>query len=238
VSGYSSSVSSIPTPIGITIGKYENRSDLRFSKKLVGMLEDNYEIERTDVLTNLQNSGIALLLSHASGSMNQRKGQLVITDDHSLTVDDIFSLKLKNELVLVTACNTNSSTSYKGEGAVGNFTKALRYAGSKSTITTSWEIDEKTNAFFLTQYLEHLSSGHDKSTALHMAKKDYWSQNHTTDDMYRPVYWAPYILTGNTSRIPIAQKMGYPVSVLGLTTGGLVVLLSLLFIRKTRFAKQ
>jgi hypothetical protein len=241
VSSYSSSASSSPFPVGITLGKYENRSDLRFSKKLVDWLEDNYEIACSDALTNLQNSGIALLLSHADGSMNQRKGQLVITDDHSLTVDDIFNLKLNNELVLVTACNTNSSTSYKGEGAVGNFTKALRYAGSKSTITTSWEIDEKTNAYLIAQYMRHLSSGHDKSTALHMAKKDYWSQNHTTDDLYRPMYWAPYILTGNISPISIAEKTGYSVFGLGAAAGcGLVVLIGigLLSIRKSRFAKQ
>lgn len=224
--------------IGISIGDYTQRADLRFSRQMVSNLKESYEVDISDVLDNLLGSTVALLLSHGEGSVVQRKAQLFVKDDRTITVDDIFGLQLNNDLVLVTACNTNTSLSYKSEGAVGNFTKALRYAGSKSTVTTSWEIDEQTNAFIISRFIHYLAAGIDKSTALWYAKNDYWKQEHTDDAYYRPMYWAPYVLTGNLTPVLIPKKQRWPISAQGVAVVSAVLLASMLFVRKRRFSKQ
>ena len=114
-------------------------------------------------------------------------------------------MELNNNLFITTACNTNQSQTYISEGSTGGFTKSLMYSGIKSSITTNWEIDDKTNSFIMNQFLHYLSEGKSKSVSLWMSKKDYWN-NCEQDEEFNPFYWSPYRLTGNTSPVIIKNK--------------------------------
>ena|GEM_PF-1756915 len=193
---------------GVSIGKYDNEATLRFSEDLTQKLENDYILERVGFRGNIEQSRVALCFSHGQGALSERQSYLLTSTNDTLRVSEIFDMKLDNDFVMLTACNTNTSTQYRSEGAVGNFSKALRYAGALSTLTTSWQIDERSNSLIIERFLFHLSNGVDKSKALWMAKQDYWNQCET-DEEFNPLYWASYVLTGNINPVEIQKKQRF-----------------------------
>lgn len=201
----------------ISIGEYQDEANLRFSKELSTSLSDKYKSKITEFEHNLMNSSISLLLSHGVGSYYSQSADIKTSTNQILSTSDIYNMRLNNDLVMFMACNTNSSQQYYGEGATGNFAKALRCSGSKSSLTTSWEIDDKSNAFIIEKFIDYLSEGLPKNEALWQAKKDYWRQNEQ-DEEFKPLYWAPYVLTGNIDSVKIQKKEHFNLNWLWLLT--------------------
>ena len=191
--------------LGITVGEYQNETKLRFSEKLTDNIQANYQAKRTDISDNLSNHRISLCLFHGDGSYTQNNAEVLVSASDTLRVRDVYEMNLSNELVLMTACNSNSSRQYYSEGAVGNFSKAFRYSGVQSTLTTSWQIDEKSNAFIVQKMLKYLKDGLSKNDALWKAKHDYWNQS-LSDEEFKPLYWASYVLTGNVSPVEVQER--------------------------------
>lgn len=190
--------------LGLTIGDFEKDVDLRFSKRLVDNFSEEYKSENLDITTNLKNSNVALILSHGNSKYENKIGEIRTSATNTFSVDDVFNMNLENDFVIVTSCSSNASQTNYSEGSSGNFSKAFRYSGVKSTLTTSWDIDDKANAFIMAQFFKYLSNGEAKNSALWKAKKDYWNQSVDKEE-FKPLYWAPYILTGNVDPVVIEK---------------------------------
>lgn len=216
--------------IGITIGNYDNETELRFSKKLAGNISKKFATQKTDVLSNLLNHGISLLLFHGNSSYTERSAELLVSSNDTLSVNRVFDMELDNDLVMVSACNTNTSRQFYGEGATGSFTKALRYAGVKSTLTTSWWIDEKTNAFITERFIHYLGQETDKSVALWKAKNDYWKQC-SSDEAFKPLYWASSVLTGNIQPVELKKPNWFEVNWYWVATFAVLLLLGIVYLK-------
>lgn len=193
-----------PLSFGVSLGEYQDEANLRFSHQLTNKLKRSYEIENQNIDDNIKQNSVNLLLSHGIGGYEHSSASVKLNSDKSLSAAEIEKMKLNNELVIFSACNTNASQRYFSQGAIGNFNKAFIKAGSKAVITTSWAIDDKANAFIIERFLHHLSMENDKSEALWLAKKDYWEQA-SSSEAFNPLYWAAYVLTGSIDEIFIKQ---------------------------------
>jgi len=191
--------------LGLTIGDFENDVDLRFSKRLINKFSEEYQSEKLDITRNLKNSNVALILSHGNSKYEHKIGEIRTSATTTFSVDDIFNMNLKNDFVIVTSCSSNASQTNYSEGSSGNFSKAFRYSGVKSTLTTSWDIDDKANAIIMAQFFKYLSNGEAKNQALWQAKKDYWNRC-VDEEEFKPLYWGSYILTGNVDQVVIEEN--------------------------------
>lgn len=198
-------VKSSPTSTGVTAGTYSSFSNLRFSKSLMEKLDDNFNASITDFNSNIHKHDLSIVLAHGFAEYTQKIGEIQITDSVVVNASDISNMKLNNELVLFLGCNTNASQQYFSEGSVGSFAKAFRYAGSKSVITTGWEIDDKSNAEIAEYFLNYLEKGYNKRDALWKAKETF-RNSYKDSEMDHPRYWAPYILTGNISGLNLEKQ--------------------------------
>ena len=64
------------------------------------------------------------------------------SEDGKLTVQEIFSLNLKADLVVLSACETGLGKISNGDEIVG-LTRAFIYAGTPSVITTLWKVNDR-----------------------------------------------------------------------------------------------
>jgi len=190
---------------GVTLGKYSSDVNLRFSAQLTELLENDFKADITDFESNISEYKIGILLAHGDANFFEQNGKIKITSKIMYSASQLFDKNLNNELFIITACSSNKSRQWNGEGATANFSKAFRYAGTKSTITTSWEIDDKTNALILENFFENIAKGLPKNKALWKAKKHYWHQA-KQDEEFKPLYWAPYILMGNERAIKLTKN--------------------------------
>ncbi|MDP9121590.1 MAG: CHAT domain-containing protein, partial [Acidobacteriota bacterium] len=108
-----------------------------------------------------------------------------------LLVQDILRLKLRSDLVVLSACRTGLGRAVKGEGLLG-LSRAFIHAGVRSLVVSLWDIDDESTSGLMVRFYKELGQSHDKAAALRGAKLETIRQGAFAD----PYYWAPFILIG------------------------------------------
>jgi CHAT domain-containing protein/Tfp pilus assembly protein PilF len=109
-------------------------------------------------------------------------------DDGKLKVGEVFSLNLKADMVVLSACETGLGKISSGDEIIG-LTRAFIYAGAPSVITTLWQVNDRASYELMREFYLNLKTMK-KSEALRQA------QLKTMKEFPEPFYWAAYGLTG------------------------------------------
>jgi CHAT domain-containing protein len=114
-------------------------------------------------------------------------------EDGNLFAGEIYNLKLRANLVTLSACQTGLGKISKGEGVVG-LSRALAYAGAQNILVSFWSVGDASTAALMTDFYGHLLGGNnqDYSRNLRKAKLDLIQKA----DFSAPYYWAPFVLIG------------------------------------------
>src|SRR5262245_27763736 len=109
-----------------------------------------------------------------------------------LRMNEIYSLKLRSELVVLSACETALGKDVRGEGLIG-LTRGFMYAGSPRVIASLWRVPDRATSELMKRFYGGLFRGGLRPAAalraaqLDMRKTLRWSS---------PYYWAGFILQG------------------------------------------
>ena len=148
--------------------------------------------------TNLQNLGSKYSIIHlaAHGLFDLEKplnSALLLTADRNndglLKAGDLYSLSLSADLVTLSACETALGKVVTGDDVVG-FTRGFLYAGTRSLISSLWQVDDEATRNLMVNFYTNLSSM-SKDEALRLA------QLKTKKQYPHPYYWAAFLLTGS-----------------------------------------
>jgi CHAT domain-containing protein/Tfp pilus assembly protein PilF len=110
-------------------------------------------------------------------------------DDGLLAAYEIFNLKLKADLVVLSACETGLGKEVKGEGLM-SLTRAFMYAGTPSVVVSLWNVNDQSAADLMVRFYRHLQAGKTRREALRQAQLE------TIRDNGFPFFWAPFVLVG------------------------------------------
>ncbi len=189
-------------------------SSLPFSRKEIKQLADLFPAEKTDVYLggraseeNLktQDLGRYRIIHFAchglvSESYPQRSS-LVLTsgkrsrEDGFLSVREIYSLRMRPELVVLAACESSRGRIEKVEGAIG-LPRVFMLAGSRAVISALWAVNDQASQELMTEFYRQLLAGKAKDEALRQAKLKFLSGSKS-----HPYYWAGYVLSGHPEKI-------------------------------------
>jgi len=111
--------------------------------------------------------------------------------DGFLTMDEVMGLKLKADVVALTACETGLGKIVSGEGVMG-MGRAFQFAGAANVIVTLWSVAETSATQFTTAFFKHLREGKEPRQAMKFARNDIRRQGYE-----HPFYWAAFILIGS-----------------------------------------
>ncbi len=79
----------------------------------------------------------------------------------------------------------------RGEGIFG-LPRVFLYTGSRSVISSLWQIDDKATAIFMKKFYSKLANGYSKAEALRETKKDMKKTKYR-----HPYYWSGFVLNGD-----------------------------------------
>jgi CHAT domain-containing protein/tetratricopeptide (TPR) repeat protein len=113
-------------------------------------------------------------------------------NDGALQAWEIFSLHLRADLVVLSACQTGVGSKVPGEGLVG-LTRAFQAAGAASIVATQWNVADKSTATGMVALHQSLLKGLAKDEALRQAMRKLANDPATA----HPRYWAPFVLVGD-----------------------------------------
>jgi CHAT domain-containing protein len=106
-----------------------------------------------------------------------------------LTMGKVLGLKLRADMVVLSACLTGRGNIMEGEG-VANFARAFQYAGTKSVLVSLWKVKSQPAVEYMKRFYDHLKAGRTRSEALRQAR------NEMKVSYPNPFIWSPFILHG------------------------------------------
>ncbi|MFB3926241.1 MAG: CHAT domain-containing protein [Syntrophales bacterium] len=119
-----------------------------------------------------------------SGIMLARQG----SDDGLLRMGDLYGMRLKADLVTLSACETALGKVSAGDDVIG-LTRGFLYAGVDSIVASLWPVDDEATALFMKAFYTSLKTK-GKADALRNAQRTVMKQ------YPHPYFWAPFQLTG------------------------------------------
>jgi CHAT domain-containing protein/Tfp pilus assembly protein PilF len=110
-----------------------------------------------------------------------------------LSLNDIYNLDLKSDLVVLSACQTAFGKDIRGEGLIG-LSRGFLYAGSNRVIASFWKVDDFATAEFMKRfYRNHLEKKMSAPQALRQAKLEMKKIRRYQS----PYYWSGFSLFGD-----------------------------------------
>src|SRR5207249_36082 len=128
-----------------------------------------------------QSSGVLLAVPEKAPPVGQ------YDNDGTLQSWEIWSLKLKADLVILSACETGRGAKVTGEGLIG-LTRALQYAGAKTIVSSQWKVGDESTAALMTAFHKHLLAGVERDEALRQAMNDVAKS--AAGNWSAPYHWA------------------------------------------------
>jgi CHAT domain-containing protein/Tfp pilus assembly protein PilF len=120
------------------------------------------------------------------------------TEDANLYAYEIFNMKLKANLVVLSACNTGFGKIEAGEGIM-SLARGFMYAGVPSIISTLWSVNDQSTSIIIKDFYKYLYEKDEKPLALQKAQIDYL--NGTDNITAHPYYWSGFISIGNNQPV-------------------------------------
>ncbi|CAD6549725.1 hypothetical protein LMG27952_04891 [Paraburkholderia hiiakae] len=163
----------------------------------------------TVMKTDLSNDRVVLFATHGivPGEVpGWRKAGLALAyegnglEDSVLTVDDIVTLRLNADWVVLSACKTGLATGNAGD-AISELSRAFFASGARSMLVTQWAVESRSAAAITTGAFKTYAADASlsKADALVHAERDMLHGKYGL--LYRhPYFWAAYILTGDAAR--------------------------------------
>lgn len=128
-----------------------------------------------------------------SGLLMSRFGEDGKKTQGLVLLGDLFTLRLRARVVVLSACRTGLGANVRGEGFVG-LARAFMYAGAPSVVVSLWSVgDESTAELMKGFYSRMLKDGKPGAAALRGAQIDLWNQKRWS----APFYWAPFVMQGD-----------------------------------------
>lgn len=117
-----------------------------------------------------------------------------------LVMDDVLTLKLQADTVVLSACNTASDDGRALE-AYSGLARAFFFAGARSVLATHWAVETISARELVTRTFAHQAANPGTPRAESLRQAQLALLDGTAGPGFsHPFYWAPYALTGDPSR--------------------------------------
>ncbi|MBN1821692.1 MAG: CHAT domain-containing protein, partial [Prolixibacteraceae bacterium] len=134
-----------------------------------------------------------------------------MSNDGWLYTSEIYNMKMKARLAVLSACNTGRGKLREGEGVI-SLARGFFYAGCPSIVMTLWEVEDRSGAEIMAEFYKFLKAGKKKHEALRLAKiKHIENADPVTA---HPHVWLSYVNIGNTDALNTSNDLYFFIAIL------------------------
>ena len=106
-----------------------------------------------------------------------------------LSLNDLYSIRLRASLVTLSACETGVSDILAGDELVG-LARGFFQAGAASVVVSLWAVNDASTAHLMQRFYQHLETSRSPAAAMRLA------QTEMRREYPHPYYWAPFLVIG------------------------------------------
>ena len=148
------------------------------------------EATRSNLLKLAPEARFLHLASHSYFRRDNPMFSFLQLADSPLNFYNLLDLKLKADMVTLSACHTGMNMVFPGDELHG-LMRGFLYAGAPSLVASLWAANDISTAEFMGEMYSRISLGETKRQAIRAA------QLAIKDAYGHPYYWAPFVLMGN-----------------------------------------
>jgi CHAT domain-containing protein len=145
------------------------------------------------------------LAIHGTGDLNKNfaaslffKSESDSVNDGELHAYELYGLKLKASMAVLTACESGLGKGYKGEGML-SMASAFTYSGCENILMSLWKVNDQISINIMNSFYDHLEKGTTIDDALRLSKLAYLeSADELTAD---PKVWATMVAYGSLDNV-------------------------------------
>jgi len=167
----------------------------RLANALVATIPSSRRIEGARRDGNFSSRAAGWQMVHAVTKAHLRQDNpmfsTILLGDERIHLFDLFQMKVDLDLIALSGCAPGLEASAKGNEVVG-LSRGLLYAGTRSVLTTLWDVDDATWIEFSEHFYGSMGTGASIQMSLRVATEHL--RNRTND----LVQWAPFLLFGDT----------------------------------------
>lgn len=113
--------------------------------------------------------------------------------DGFLRLNDIYNLRLRADVVVLSACQTALGKEIRGEGVIG-LTRGFMYAGARRVVASLWQVNDNATAELMKRFYQGMLVDRlTPAAALRRAQRQLAAMPRWAS----PYYWAPFVLQGD-----------------------------------------
>jgi CHAT domain-containing protein/Tfp pilus assembly protein PilF len=169
-----------------------------FPAKRVDVFVREQASERTLKSLNLDDYRIIHIAAHGLiNDQNPIRSAVVLAQDPDspedgfLQMREIYNLRMRADLVVLSACQSGRGQLVRGEGLEG-LSRAFFYAGASAVMMSLWEVDDRAGAQLMEQFYGSLRKGAPIAEALRKAKLEMILGK----EAGHPYYWGGMVVVG------------------------------------------
>lgn len=167
----------------------------------------NEAATKVNFTNHASESGIIHLALHGVlDQQNPMRSHLVFQPDvqgveNRLFASELYNFRLNARMVVLSACNSGNGKVANGEGVM-SLARAFTYAGCPTLVSSLWNVNDLSTAQIMQNFYQSLQSDLPVDRALQQAKLDFLHSTHS--EFAKPIYWASFIVIGDSSALPKA----------------------------------
>ena len=146
-----------------------------------------------------------LHLSTHAGSRSTEEQPFIAFYDSLLWMSELYQLHLPADLVVLSACQTNTGELAGGEGVLG-LGRGFFYAGARSVVASLWNLNDRHTSQIINAFYQQMEEGVPKSLALQQAKLAFLNDPDIPAFQKSPYFWAGLTFYGNQQPLQVASK--------------------------------
>ncbi|WP_397363760.1 CHAT domain-containing protein [Olleya sp. R77988] len=150
---------------------------------------------KKDALTQANQFGVLHLSTHANSGTFTIPANIDFIDE-KLYLNELYSLNLNNNLVVLSACETGIGKLQKGEGSM-NLARGFQYAGVENLLFSLWKINDLSTSQLMSSFYKNYSKTQSAFIANHLSKIDYLKDKNISNIKKSPYYWSAFIYYGD-----------------------------------------
>ena len=158
-------------------------------------------------IKNCSDYSIIHLSTHASSGDFSTSANIEFYKN-TMFLNELYSLNLNTNLVVLSACETGVGKLYKGEGAM-SIARGFQYAGAQNVLFSLWQINDLSTSQIMQSFYKNYSDNQSASTSNHQSKLDYLKDDTISNIKKSPYYWGAFVYYGELTKPTSDRKLIY-----------------------------
>ena len=187
------------------------------------------EATKSSFKENSSEYGILHLSTHANSGDFSTPSSVDFYDE-KLFLNELYSLRLNPELVVLSACETGIGKLHKGEGAM-SIARGFQYAGAQNILFSLWKINDQSTSMIMKSFYKQYRKHSSLYTANHDSKLAYLQDESISNSKKSPYYWSAFMYYG---KLTTPQESNTSLFVIGI---GILLILFVFVLKRFQIIK-